>query len=163
MKANRLLIAASLAYLGISAGADKTPVNTPVPLARGSFFALSVADIEASTAWYHEKLGLEITLRPPRSGPASVVVLEGGGLIVELIQHDEAKALAKLNPPVGDAINLHGFFKAGFVVEDLDAALATLKSRGVQVAYGPFAAKEGRRANVIIQDNAGNLIHVFGK
>jgi len=129
---------------------------------QGAFFALSVADIKASTQWYTEKLGLKVTMQPPPGGPVHVVVLEGGGLIVELIQHDAALALDKLTPPRDDAIQVHGFFKAGVIVEDFDALVATLKARGVAFAHGPYAAKEGRRANVIIRDNAGNLIHFFG-
>ena len=139
---------------------DAATAPPPALRANGAFFALSVADIKASGRWYVEKLGLTVTMQPPRSGPADVMVLEGGGLTVELIQHDEA--LSKLTPQVDDSVKIHGFFKAGVIVEDFDATLATLKSRGVTIAYGPFAAKEGRRANVIVSDNAGNLIQFFG-
>jgi hypothetical protein len=61
--------------------------------------------------WYSEKLGLKVVMRVPKTDKAAVTVLEGGGLIVELIQHDDALPLN----------------------------------------------------NVIIKDNAGNLIQVFGK
>ena len=162
MKTKPLLVAAILLFAGISSGADQYSKREPIPLAAGAFFALSVADINASGAWYREKLGLEVTLKPPRSGPADVLVLEGGGLIVELIQHDAARPLAKFTPPVSDPVNVHGFFKAGVMVDDFDAVLATLRQRGVDIAHGPFAAKEGRRANFIITDNAGNLIQFFG-
>jgi len=139
------------------------PPQQPVLTSTGAFFALSVADIQASGRWYAEKLGLVVTMRPPREGPGEVMVLEGGGLIVELIQHDEGLALTKLVPPVDDAVRIHGFFKAGVLVEDVDATRKMLEARGVPMAYGPFAAKDGRRANFIIRDNAGNFIHFFGK
>jgi catechol 2,3-dioxygenase-like lactoylglutathione lyase family enzyme len=163
MKTKLLLMAAAFAFAGITIGADQPPKPEPIPLSNGAFFALSVKDIQASGAWYREKLGLKVTLNPPRSDFGEVMVLEGGGLIVELIQTDKARALSALNPPVSDPFELHGFFKAGVLVEDFDATLATLKERGVPIAIGPFAAKEGRRANFIIEDNAGNLIHFFGK
>jgi catechol 2,3-dioxygenase-like lactoylglutathione lyase family enzyme len=163
MKTKLLLMAAAFAFAGITIGADQPPKPEPIPLSNGAFFALSVKDIQASGAWYREKLGLKVTLNPPRSDFGEVMVLEGGGLIVELIQTDKARALSALNPPVSDPFELHGFFKAGMLVEDFDATLATLKERGVPIAIGPFAAKEGRRANFIIEDNAGNLIHFFGK
>jgi len=162
MKTKPVLMAAFLVFAGIVSSANQQPTRGPIPLAAGAFFALSVADIKASGAWYREKLGLTVTLQPARSGPADVMVLEGGGLIVELIQHDEATSLAKLSPPVSDPVNVHGFFKAGVMVDDFEVALATIKERGVPIAYGPFAAKEGRRANFIISDNAGNLIQFFG-
>jgi hypothetical protein len=41
--------------------------------------------------------------------------------------------------------------------------LATLKARGVQVAYGPYPASADQRATVIVKDNSGNLIQLFGK
>ena len=162
MKTKPVLMAALVVVAGIATGADQPAVTEPVPLAKGAFFALSVADIQASGAWYREKLGLKVTLHPPRGEFGEVMVLEGGGLMVELIQHDKALPLAKLTPPVSDPFNLHGFFKAGVMVDDFDAAVATMKERGVTIAHGPYAAKEGRRANFIIQDNAGNLIHFFG-
>ena len=109
-----------------------------------------------------DKLGLAVTFQPPRSGPGEVTVLEGGGLIVELIQHDEAMSLTKLTPQRDDAIKVHGYFKAGVIVKDPDKTLALLKARDVPIAFGPYAAKDGRRANFIISDNAGNLIHFFG-
>ena len=49
------------------------------------------------------------------------------------------------------------------VVDDLEKTLAALKARGVEVAMGPFPAKDNVLANVIVRDNAGNLIQFFGK
>jgi catechol 2,3-dioxygenase-like lactoylglutathione lyase family enzyme len=143
--------------------ASAAPPQVPVLTSTGAFFALSVSDIQASGLWYSEKLGLTVTMRPPREGPGEVMVLEGGGLIVELIQHDESMALTKLAPPVDDAVKIHGFFKAGVLVADIDATRRMLEARGVPMAYGPYAAKDGRRANFIIRDNAGNHIHFFGR
>ena len=166
MKAKHWRTAAAAAWLAITAHADTVPSQQepqPVVTATGAFFALSVADIEASGAWYQEKLGLRVTFRPPRSAPGEVMVLEGGGLIVELVQHDEALPLSKLTPARSDAFKVHGYFKAGVIVRDLDKTLALLKARDVPIAYGPYAAKEDRRANFIIRDNAGNLIHFFGE
>ena len=165
MKANLWRTAAAAAWLAITAHADTVPSQQepkPVVTATGAFFALSVADMEASGAWYQEKLGLRVTFRPPRSSPGEVMVLEGGGLIVELVQHDEGLPLSQLTPARSDAFKVHGYFKAGVIVRDLDKTLALLKSRDVPIAFGPFAAKDGRRANFIVRDNAGNLIHFFG-
>ena len=138
------------------------PVRLEDFAATGAFFALSVADIDASGKWYSEKLGLGVIMQPQLRGPGAVMVLEGGGLIVALVQHDEALPLSRLTPDRSDAFKVHGHFKGGVIVKDLDKALALLKSRDVPIAFGPYAAKQGRRANFIIRDNAGNLIHFFG-
>ena len=136
--------------------ASGVKAQTPAFTANDAFFALSVADLPASSKWYGEKFGLKVTMNVPVSATPGVVVLEGGGLTVELIQHPEAKASGK------DPVLTHGFFKAVFAVQDFDRALATLRERGVEVGYGPFPKRAEQRANVIIRDNAGNLIQIFG-
>ena len=138
---------------GQAAGAKTEPAFTGV---QGAFFALSVADGEASAKWYAEKLGLAVDMRT-KSDKIAVIVLSGSGLVVELLQHDDAVALGK------DAILAHGFVKAGLVVENLDKTLAVLKARNVQIAYGPYPARANSMSNFIIKDNAGNLIQFFGK
>ena len=123
----------------------------------GAFFALSVADIDASAKWYGEKLGLTVVMQQPKQDKASVIVLEGGGLTVELVQHDDAITSPKEGPLVV------GIFKVGLVVDDLAKTLATLKARGVPTFLGPYPARGSTRSNAIIKDNAGNLIQFFGK
>ncbi|HET7217132.1 MAG TPA: VOC family protein [Vicinamibacterales bacterium] len=129
----------------------------------GAFFALSVADLPASVAWYSEKFGLRTVMSTPGPNNGSVAVLEGSGLIVELVQLRDAVPLAKAAPSLRDKEFVHGFFKAGIVVDNFDALVAGLKSRRLEIAYGPFPARPGQRANVIIRDNAGNLIQFFGR
>ena len=135
-------------------GDSSTPVLGDV---RGAFMALSVADLAASRRWYVEKLGLRPTLEVPPANGGAVVVLEGGGLIVELVRLDSA--VARTRSPE----RVHGYFKAGVVVDDLSRALAELRHRGVDIAFGPYPARDGQRADAIIRDNAGNLIHLFGR
>jgi catechol 2,3-dioxygenase-like lactoylglutathione lyase family enzyme len=137
--------------------------SSPLMTATGAFFALSVADINASAKWYSEKLGLKVAMQAPKQDKAAVIVLEGGGLIVELIQHDDALPLSKAAPAVKGNLLIQGIFKAGVIVEDFDKTVAMLKERKVEIAFGPFPAKANQRANVIIRDNAGNFIQFFGK
>ena len=129
----------------------------------GAFFAVSVPDVAASTRWYADKLGLKVVMQPPPSGGVTVAVLEGGGLIVELLHNPAAVALRTAAPAIGHTTHVHGVFKAGVIVDDFDGTLATLRERGVDIAIGPFPARDGQRANMIIRDNAGNLIQFFGK
>jgi catechol-2,3-dioxygenase len=42
----------------------------PALVANGAFFALSVADIVASTRWYTEKLGLRVVMQVPKQDKA---------------------------------------------------------------------------------------------
>jgi len=123
---------------------------------KGAFLAFFVPDLDASVTWYSEKLGLEVIDRPPASDVAKVAILEGGGLIVELIQHKEATSRSKETSPF-----THGLFKAGVLVSDFDSVVAALKERKVEIAFGPFPARGKQRANVMIRDNNGNFIQFF--
>lgn len=140
-----------------------TPTDSPDIVATGGFFALSVADAEASADWYSAKLGLKIIFRPPPTNDATVIVLEGGGLMVELIQQADARPLREVAPSISNEVLIHGIFKVGVIVEDFEKTLAILKERNVPILFGPFPATAEQRANVIIQDNEGNLIQFFGK
>ena len=122
----------------------------------GAFFALSVPNMAESVLWYSEKLGLAPVLQVP--GSPEVTVLEGGGLLVELIRDAAARPRGTSRPEL-----VHGPFKAGFMVKDFDATLGKLRARGVTIAFGPYPATEQQRANCIIRDNAGNLIQIFGE
>jgi catechol 2,3-dioxygenase-like lactoylglutathione lyase family enzyme len=157
-----LVVALPVAGRGQSAHAVSA---RPVMRVSGMAFALSVADIAASTRWYVEKLGLEVIMHVPRTDAtrAQVTMLQGGGLSVELVQHDDAVPLGSLTTPKNGAIDVHGIFKVGVTVEDFDATLAALRARGVDIAYGPYPKRTGQPANVIIRDNAGNLIQISGR
>jgi hypothetical protein len=63
----------------------------------------------------------------------------------------------------GEPVLTQGFVKAGVVVDDFDGTLAMLRSKGVSMAFGPFLARAGQRANVIVRDLEGNLIQFFGR
>lgn len=145
-------------WLSLWLAATPTPPTSKPPFegVTGAFFALSVAHLDASTKWYRDKFGLEVELST-KGDKSAVVVLSGGGLTVELIHPDAGTDSGK------DPLLTHGFVKAGFVVGDLDRTLALLRARGVEIAFGPFPAKARSRSNVILKDNAGNLIQVFGK
>ena len=84
-------------------------------------------------------------------------------LSVELVQHDDAVPLGSLKTTTNGAIAVHGLFKVGVTIDDFDATLAALKSRGVEIAYGPYPKRPDQPANVIIRDNAGNLIQISGR
>lgn len=162
MKKNVCLLLWFMLMPGLWGQSPRSTTEPPEMATTGAFFALYVADIEASTKWYSEKLGLEVVMSMPKKDKVAVTVLEGGGLIVELIQHDDASPLSRAAAG-NDKLLVHGMFKAGVIVDDLDKMLAMLKARNVPIAFGPFPATPNQRANAIIRDNAGNLIQFFGK
>jgi catechol 2,3-dioxygenase-like lactoylglutathione lyase family enzyme len=140
--------------------ATQGPAFRTVP---GAFIGVSVGNLEESVRWYTEKLGLTVIMRPPKIEQSSAVVLEGGGLIVELMKHDQGVPLTTAAPSITRDYLVHGIYKAGFFVEDLDATVARLRARGVTIAIGPFPATAEQPANLLIRDNAGNHIQIFGR
>ena len=150
-----------LLSLGSVTGYGEDATAPPVR-AVGAFVAISVADLDASARWYSEKLGLQVVKREPKRDGVAFAVLEGGGLIVELMQLDAAQPLSKAAPGVTKPELVHGISKAGIIVEDFEQALAAMRARKVEIAYGPFPARAGERANVIVRDNSGNLLQFFG-
>ncbi len=90
MNTLRIVLVCALAA-ATAAGSRAQAKPTAVMTSRGGFFALSVADMKASGAWYVEKLGLAVAMEEAAAaGHPGVTVLEGGGLIVELIQNADA-------------------------------------------------------------------------
>ncbi|MGH7723843.1 MAG: VOC family protein [Candidatus Eiseniibacteriota bacterium] len=154
-----IVAAAVLLAAGISP-LDAKERTQPFKTLTGAFFALSVADMPASVQWYTDMLGLSVVLEV-REG-IEVTVLEGGGLTVELIRDPAARPLSVAAPGVTRPELVHGFFKAGFLVKDFEKTVEELRARGVTIAFGPFPANERQKANVLIRDNSGNLIQIFG-
>jgi len=145
-----LYLVAALASL-----AEAKERSEPFKTVSGAFFAVSVPNIAQSVQWYSEKLGLSVVFEAHDG--IEVTVLEGGGLVVELIHDPEAQPPSVSRPGL-----LHGVFKAGFLVKDFEKTVEELRARSVEIAFGPFPARDHQRANVIIRDHAGNLIQIFG-
>ena len=141
----------------------KPTTDGPITTATGAFFALSVADVKTSARWYEEKLGLKVVVQAPKRDGVAVIVLEGGGLIVELIEHDDALTLSQPTAVAAGNFRVYGIVKTGAIVVDFEKTLTMLRQRGVQIAFGPFPATRDQRANVIVKDNSGNLIQFFGR
>ncbi|HZS07860.1 MAG TPA: VOC family protein [Blastocatellia bacterium] len=132
--------------------------------AGGVFFALSVADVASLSRWYQDKLGFRVLSQGEAPNKiAKFAILEGDGTIIELIQHSKAKARKVAAPTTGDAYEIHGIFKVGMVVADLDGVYRELKRREVPIAYDLMAAKDVPLRSFSVRDGEGNLIQFFGK
>src|SRR5688572_17622974 len=118
--------------------------ESPFATARGGFFALSVRDLKSTVNWYAQKLGLKSVMTiPPTGRIAGGAALEGDGIMVELIQHEDAKAR------VGVPELTHGIAKAGVIVTDFDRTVAALRARGIEITSGPDPSRPNMRANLM--------------
>ena len=137
-----------------------TGVAAEEPTASPVFLALSVPDLDASIAWYTEMLDLTAT-RLPEAPQAKVALLRGNGLFVELIEHAQAFDLQTRVPEGEKRYLVHGLFKAGFFVQDLDATVDRLERRGARFKGEAFNDPVARVRSILLLDNNDNVIQLF--
>jgi glyoxylase I family protein len=101
---------------------------------------------ERTVAFYTELLGFKIRNRDRVQAPTGMaldlVYLELGGTTVELITYHGVTPT-----PAPEGIHL-GYNLIALEVEDMDQALAFLKSKGVPCVWGPRKAEHYARAEI---------------
>jgi len=111
---------------------------------------------EQAIAFYTGVLGFGVRSRDrvPATpmGPLDLVYLDLGGTTVELMTYPESSPVA---PPAGERL---GYRMMALEVEDMDKALAWLKSKGIEPAWGPVKRPAYARAE--IRDPDGNHIEL---
>jgi glyoxylase I family protein len=117
---------------------------------------LVTARPERAVAFYTDVLGFRVRdrQRVPASplGPLDLVYLELGGTTVELMCYPQA------NPEPREPGERLGWRMMAIEVEDMDAALAYLKGKGVAPTWGPKKRPDYARAE--IRDPDGNSIEL---
>lgn len=103
---------------GIAAGGD----GAWRPPAR-EFVGISVPDLEASTRWYMEKLGMRLVMQPPPPYEGTTVKVLQGGVLVEPLDSPAAVALRTAAPSITHTTLVHSVFKAGLIVDDYELTL----------------------------------------
>ena len=135
----------------------------PPIAAGGAFFGISVADIARQSAWYRDTLGFrEISSGVAPDGAIRFALLYSGNTLIELLQLPDARPLRLAVPNATGAHQVHGVFKGGFVVEDIDAAHRALVQKQVTLAYGLGQANATYRS-FGVRDPEGNLLQFFGR
>jgi len=93
-------------------------------------------DLEATAAWFQDKLGAEIARRVTGDAPRIDMTL--GGLDLFISASDARVAAPPLSP-------YNGIDHFGLAVQGLDAAVADLKAKGVKFTMEPKQARPGVR------------------
>ncbi len=121
---------------------------------------ISVPDIDASIAWYEQMLGFRLVSdKYFEQLPARIAFLELGDFSIELFQVPGAAPLPDDRRVPNLDIRTHGTKHVAYAVEDLSGLMATLKSKGVDVAMDSFPMEGDLVA--FIRDNTGNLIELI--
>lgn len=118
---------------------------------------VSVADMDASIAWWRDCLGFaQLRRYVIESIPAEVAVLGNGALHVELLCRPDARAADAERRIPDDDLKTHGTKHVAFSVDDVRGFITTIAARGADVVWLK-EFPDGRAAS-FIRDNEGNLI-----
>ncbi len=130
----------------------------------GAFLAISVANLDTMVSWYRDCLGFSVYYSGtiPESG-IRAALLQHGNALVELLQIPKAKPRTEVAPSTTDASHIHGFFKSGFVVQDIDAAYRRAQTIPNLLAYKLAKPGNGPYRTFGVRDPEGNLVQFFGR
>jgi sugar lactone lactonase YvrE/catechol 2,3-dioxygenase-like lactoylglutathione lyase family enzyme len=161
MKIRTLAALLLLTVASLSASPSTAAEAPPIRPSGIQFFALSVPDAAASARWYQDVFGLTVLreIKPP-DAPVHIFILTSDTLEVEILQHPQARHFTKAAPGVKAPTEIHGIFKVGLHVQDLDGTVAALKAKGVTFPFDLTDDPTGVRF-AILEDNSGNRIQLF--
>jgi len=156
--------AASAGVASAVASTVASPASAPALGAHPApFIAISVADLDAQTAWYTQTLGFEISSQGAVPGRGiRYALLRQGAMLIELLQIPEARPRSVAARDASDASRIHGFFKAGMVVDDVAGLYQRLKAQGVPFAFELGQPPGGPYRVFGVNDPEGNLLQFFG-
>lgn len=99
---------------------------------RVKYATIIVKDMDESIQFYKEVMGFEIDSEYNPQPETKIILMKGKeGAMIELIKNTNYKT---------------GFYSVGMDVEDLDAALDELKSKGAKITLGPIRTLVGSLA-----------------
>ena len=109
---------------------------------------VSVADLEASIAWYRDMLGFSLYLRSNLpAAQAKVAHIKNGDFLIELFEVSGAAPLPDSRRYPNRDLATHGTKHIGFAVRNVSELRDNLKKRGVEIAM---------EKPLFIRDNSGN-------
>lgn len=132
--------------------------------ARLDHIGITVADLDAATAWYGAALGLrpDFDFALPQFGFRASVLLAPGGYRIELIERTgSAPGPSPANPI--EAAATRGFGHVCLDVEDVDAQFDALIALGAGERMSPRPSPEPGVRMAYVADPEGNLIELIDR
>ena len=120
---------------------------------------LATADYEETLTWYQENLGFRIKHEwtVPEFPDLQLAYLEKNGFIVEVVASSNTPELETAGD-FSSRLQQPGIRHFAFLVDDVDAAIATLEARDVEIILSPTSFPDSGRRVAFFEDNNGNLI-----
>ena len=126
-------------------------------LIRPDHAGISVGDLEASIAWYRDMLGFELMRVVDVPADAGrVALMRQGDFILELFCLADAAPLPESRRDPGADIRVHGIKHVAYAVLDIEAFMAGLKAKGVDLVWD-VVVHDGDKC-AFVRDNTGNLV-----
>ena len=120
-----------------------------------------VEDVEASATWSVEHLGFERLYTFGWPG-VQAAFIGRGALKIELFQNDEAAPMAEDRRRAETNLKIGGINHFAIEVPDLDATVAALQAKGVDVISHPREVpNSGGSRFAFIHDNEQMLVELF--
>jgi methylmalonyl-CoA/ethylmalonyl-CoA epimerase len=118
---------------------------------------ISVADLEASIAWYEGMLGFAIDRIVDVPGDTGrVALIRKGDFLLELFCIPGAAPLPEERRDPSTDLRTHGVKHVAYAVSDVRALMEALKAKGVDVVWDVVLHDDTLCA--FVRDNSGNLV-----
>lgn len=121
--------------------------------------AIRVPNFEETVRWYKEKLGFKEVVQwkaPPYVDPnLQFAYLELNGAVIEIAGGGNPTRAVPPPATIKETFRLQGYIHVCLRVDDIDAVVAELKQRGVEVFAGPNVNPTLNRKFFHFQDNNG--------
>ena len=131
----------------------------PIKINGVNHFAISVADLEESLAWYERVFGFQVLDRSEIPGTGvRVSHMQAPGFLLEVFCAPGSNPLPEDRKIPNRDFLTQGNKHISFGVPDAHALLPEFERLGVHVA---FIAEVDGTYGVFINDNTGNLIEIF--
>ena len=138
-------------------GGEVLGASSAVSGLRPDHAGISVADLEASIAWYCEMLGFSVDRIVDVPGDAGrVALIRHGDFILELFAIPGAAPLPDERRHPSTDLRTHGIKHVAYAVGDIRALMDELKTKGVDVVWD--VVMHDHTLCAFVRDNSGNLV-----
>jgi catechol 2,3-dioxygenase-like lactoylglutathione lyase family enzyme len=127
--------------------------------------SITVSNLDSTIMWYHNNLGFNLTKKtemPEYSLRIAFMELDNFHLELiefkEFVSYSEIKNYFKI---ISDRAKIQGFFKLGFLVDNLQKITERLKRNSVKFERNITQDKELGVKFILVDDNNGNAIQLF--
>ena len=134
--------------------------DSPYAGLRHDHVALRVADYDAAVRWYTEKLDFTVDVEWP-FGAMQLAYLSHGSAKIELLA-GAGPAPQEHTAALDASFGRERIHHLCLAVDDVDAVVAELARRGVDLVGEPFEVAEIGRRLAFLEDDSGNLIELSG-